>query len=157
MKKLDSNKISRLSNDMFEYILVNHIDPDSIAARAGVNVNDVLRLQSENPFVSEESFRKVRTYITSALSNDDNRQSDINAVTLNLFDYRSEGAVKLRSVMNEQYDSDSQSVTNLLFSYLLSNNRNNYGNGQSYSTNINLHQKSSEEKIGSQQMQIAYV
>lgn len=157
MKKLDSKKISKLSNDMFEYILVNHIDPDSIAEKSGVHINDVLRLQSENPFVAEESFRKVRAYISSVLSNSHERQAEINAEKLDLLDFQSVGDVEFRSVTNKRDESDSQSVVNLLFFYLLSNNKNNYDNGQSYATNMNFHQKSSEDKISPKQMQSAYV
>lgn len=68
MKKLDEQKISVLSDDIFEYTIVNNIGPEDIAKAAGVPVNDVRRLQSENPYVSEISFELVRSYIDSVAS-----------------------------------------------------------------------------------------
>ncbi|MBZ5952929.1 hypothetical protein KII98_03065 [Leuconostoc gelidum subsp. gasicomitatum] len=159
MKKLDSNKISKLSDDMFEYTLVNHVDPESIAEKSDVDINDVLRLQSENPFVSEKSFDKVRSYISSVLSNSsyyDNRL-EINISSLDSFDFRSDGYVSFKTVTNKKADNDSQFPINLLSFFLSSNSRNNNDTGQSYITNINFHQTSSTEQIRSKYVQNAYV
>ncbi|WP_059441909.1 hypothetical protein [Leuconostoc mesenteroides] len=158
MKKLDSNKISKLSDDMFEYTLVNHVDPEGIAEKSGVHVNDVLRLQSENPFVSEESFNKVKSYISSALANitDYDNRLDINTSTSNLLGFKSDGYVKLKTVTNKNIDNDVQLPINLSLFFLSSNNRNN-STGQSYIANMNFHQTSSTKQISSKHKHFAYV
>lgn len=92
MIKLDKNKLNILSNDIFEYTIINHIVPDDIAREAKVPVNDVRRLQSENPFVSEKSFALVRDYmdrITQSSPKTGQKQGKI--IDKLLFDFWSDG------------------------------------------------------------------
>ncbi|WP_010007824.1 hypothetical protein [Leuconostoc fallax] len=61
MKKLDEKLVDTLSQDMFNYSLKYDVDLVDILSVAPYNipVNDVQRLGSGNPFVSEYSFEKI--------------------------------------------------------------------------------------------------
>lgn len=62
---LDKSVVEKLSYQMFENTFKYNLTRKIISEKSKTDTEDVLRLQSGNPFVSKESFDKVKAYMNS--------------------------------------------------------------------------------------------
>lgn len=63
MIPLSLDSVEALSHTLFENTFKYRLSRELISRKTGVSSEDVLRLQSGNPFVSQESFDKVKAYM----------------------------------------------------------------------------------------------
>ena len=65
MNPLDKQSVDQLSYSLFENTIKHGLSRDMIAKSSHTDSEEVLRLQSGNPFVKQESFDRVKAFIDS--------------------------------------------------------------------------------------------
>lgn len=68
-KNIEQHLINKLSHQLFEYTFKYNLTRKKISNETGVSMEDVLKLQSGNPFVSLQSFQKVEKYLHNIENN----------------------------------------------------------------------------------------